>query len=106
MADLQRPHKEKQKNLMQRIGLALGPVLFVAINLLDLEPGNPALTRMAAVAALMATWWITEAIPLFATALLPLILYPLLGIERGGCHSADLLQQHDRAVSGRLHESH
>ncbi len=73
-----------QKNLMQRIGLALGPVLFVVINFLDLEPGNPALTRMAAVAALMATWWITEAIPLFATALLPLVLYPLLGIERGG----------------------
>ena len=84
MADLQSPHKEKQKNLMQRIGLALGPVLFIVINLLDLEPGNPALTRMAAVAALMAIWWITEAIPLFATALLPLILYPLLGIERGG----------------------
>jgi len=39
---------------------------------------------MAAVAVLMATWWITEAIPLFATALLPLALYPFLGIERGG----------------------
>ena len=37
---------------------------------------------MAAVALLMATWWITDAIPLFATALLPLLLYPLLGIEQ------------------------
>jgi sodium-dependent dicarboxylate transporter 2/3/5 len=73
-----------QKNQMQRIGLALGPVLFILINLIDLDPGNPAATRMAAVAALMAVWWITEAIPLFATALLPLVLYPLLGIERGG----------------------
>jgi sodium-dependent dicarboxylate transporter 2/3/5 len=35
---------------------------------------------MAAVALLMATWWITEAIPIPATALLPLILFPLLGI--------------------------
>jgi hypothetical protein len=35
-----------QKNLIQQIGLALGPVLFVLINLLDLEPGNPAVTRM------------------------------------------------------------
>ena len=35
---------------------------------------------MAAVAILMAVWWITEAIPLFATALLPMLLYPLLGI--------------------------
>ena len=31
----------------------------------------------------LKTWWITDAIPLFATALLPLILYPLLGIESG-----------------------
>ena len=38
-----------QKNLMQRIGLALGPILFIVINFLDLEPGNPALTRMAGV---------------------------------------------------------
>jgi sodium-dependent dicarboxylate transporter 2/3/5 len=73
-----------QKNRMQRVGLILGPILFIAISFLDLEPGNPAVTRMAAVAALMAAWWITEAIPLFATALLPLVLYPLLGIERGG----------------------
>lgn len=51
---------------------------------LDLEAGNPRVTRMAAVAVLMAVWWITEAVPLFATALLPLVLYPVLGIERGG----------------------
>ena len=34
----------------------------------------------AAVAVWMATWWMTEAIPLYATALLPLALFPLLGI--------------------------
>jgi sodium-dependent dicarboxylate transporter 2/3/5 len=38
---------------------------------------------MAGVALLMATWWVTNAIPLFATALLPLVLYPLLGIDSG-----------------------
>ena len=68
----------------QRIGLWLGPLLFLLVLLLDLEPGRPEITRMAAVAVLMATWWITDAIPLFATALLPLLLYPLLGIERTG----------------------
>ena len=31
----------------------------------------------------MAIWWITEAIPLFATALAPLVLFPLLGILPG-----------------------
>ncbi|HSG08836.1 MAG TPA: SLC13 family permease, partial [Longimicrobiales bacterium] len=37
----------------------------------------------AAVALLMATWWVTDAIPLFATALLPLALFPVLGIMSG-----------------------
>lgn len=36
--------------------------------------------RTAAVGALMAIWWITEAIPIPATALLPIVLFPLLGI--------------------------
>jgi sodium-dependent dicarboxylate transporter 2/3/5 len=36
--------------------------------------------RVAAVAVLMAVWWITEAIPLAATALLPIVLFPSLGV--------------------------
>ena len=35
---------------------------------------------VAAVAALMAIWWMTEAIPLAATALLPVLLFPLLDV--------------------------
>ena len=35
---------------------------------------------VAAVAALMAGWWLTEAIPLAATAMLPLVLFPFLRI--------------------------
>jgi len=38
----------------------------------------------AGVALLMATWWVTEAIPIPATALLPLLLFPLLGISSMG----------------------
>ena len=68
----------------QRVGLVLGPVLFLAVVLLlDLTPGNPLPTRMAAVAVLMATWWVTDAIPLYATSLLPMVLFPLLGILTG-----------------------
>jgi len=33
----------------------------------------------AAAAAWMATWWMTEAVPVYATALLPLVLFPLVG---------------------------
>ena len=60
---------------MQRTGLILGPTLFLAALLfLDLAPDDPVPTRMAAVALLMATWWGTDAIPLFATSLLPMVL--------------------------------
>lgn len=70
--------------LHSRIGLFLGPAVFIPTLLfVDLEPGNPAVTSMLAVILLMAIWWITEAIPLAATALLPIVLFPLLGIMRG-----------------------
>ncbi|OGU54466.1 MAG: sodium:dicarboxylate symporter [Ignavibacteria bacterium RBG_13_36_8] len=38
---------------------------------------------MAAIAVLVSVWWITEAIPLSATALVPLVLFPTLGILSG-----------------------
>lgn len=66
---------------MQRSGLLLGLVLFAAVLLLPPPESMPATAwRTAAVAALMATWWISEAVPIAVTALLPLVLFPLLGI--------------------------
>ncbi|MFZ0426837.1 MAG: DASS family sodium-coupled anion symporter [Acidobacteriota bacterium] len=63
------------------IGLFLGPLLFVACLLAPLPEGMPvAGWRVAAVTALMAAWWITEAIPIAATALIPIALYPALGV--------------------------
>lgn len=82
-AKLASPGKEPD-SLRPRIGLWLGPLAFLAILVfLDLDPQNPAATRMVAIVALMAIWWITEAIPLAATALLPIVLFPLMGIMRG-----------------------
>jgi sodium-dependent dicarboxylate transporter 2/3/5 len=67
-----------------QIGLFLGPVLFLAILLLPLpEAMSVQGLRVAAVAALMAVWWLTEAIPIPATALLPVALFPLLGVMDG-----------------------
>jgi sodium-dependent dicarboxylate transporter 2/3/5 len=69
----------------QLIGLLLGPVLLLALLVLPLPDGmTPAGLRVAAVAVLMAVWWLTEAIPIPATALLPVLLFPLLGIMDGG----------------------
>lgn len=70
-------------------GLILGLVSFLLILLfLDLKPGHPEVTRTFAIAALMAVWWITEAVPLAVTALLPVVLFPLFGVMNGGEVSA------------------
>ena len=70
--------------MRSKIGLWLGPLVFVLMLLfVDLNPENPLVTRMAAIIVLMAIWWMTEAIPLSATALLPIVLFPLMGIMRG-----------------------
>jgi sodium-dependent dicarboxylate transporter 2/3/5 len=72
------------RNLKQIIGLWLGPLAALILLLFgNLDPANPAVTRTAAVAVLMAIWWVTEAIPIPATALLPVPLFPLLGIMKG-----------------------
>ncbi|WP_293508858.1 DASS family sodium-coupled anion symporter [Parvibaculum sp.] len=44
--------------------------------------------RLAALVALMAIWWVTEAIPVYATGLLPLVGFPLLGIATIGAAAA------------------
>ena len=49
----------------------------------DFKPGEPAVTYTLAVALLMAVWWITEAVPLAVTSLLPVALFPFLGIMDG-----------------------
>ena len=65
----------------QRIGLVLGFVLFFLMLFAPQPPGmSEVAQRMAAVALLMATWWLSEAIPIPATSLLPIALFPLLGI--------------------------
>ncbi len=66
------------------IGLVLGLVLFLFIVLfLNLDPKNRAVTNTLAIAVLMATWWLFEAIPLSITALLPVVLFPLFGVMNG-----------------------
>lgn len=67
--------------MSKRIGLFIGPLIALAM-LIFAAPGDmPVLAwRTAAVAVCMAIWWGTEALPPFATALVPLIAFPLLGI--------------------------
>ncbi len=64
------------------IGLILGPLLLLACILTD-PPGGLSEKAWLTVglAALMAVWWSTEAIPIPATSLLPILLIPLLDID-------------------------
>jgi len=65
----------------QQIGLLLGPVLFFILLALPQPADMPDNSmQVAAVAVLMATYWMSEAIPIPATALMPIVLFPLLGI--------------------------
>ncbi len=61
--------------------LLLGSLLFL-LTLFALPPGlmPTEANRVAAVAVLMAMLWISEAIPIAVTALLPVVLFPLLGV--------------------------
>jgi sodium-dependent dicarboxylate transporter 2/3/5 len=58
-----------------------GPVIFVVLLLLPRPEGiSPAAHATLAMAGWMAVWWLTVAVPLAVTALLPLVLIPVLGI--------------------------
>jgi sodium-dependent dicarboxylate transporter 2/3/5 len=62
-------------------GLFIGPLLFLMFLLMPQPEGLSEQGMMVAgIAVLMAVWWITEAIPIPATALVPIVLYPLLGV--------------------------
>ncbi|BCR05715.1 di- and tricarboxylate transporter [Desulfuromonas versatilis] len=71
----------REYSLRQRVGLFLGPLLFALMLLIPTPAGmEPGAQKMAAVALLMATWWMCESIPIPATSLLPIGLLPWLGI--------------------------
>ncbi len=69
----------------QKIGLFVGPLVALGLCIFFRPvPEQPAIGYMAGVIALMAIWWITEAIPLAATSLIPFLLFPLFGILDAG----------------------
>ncbi len=66
--------------IIGRAGLWAGIAAAVLVAFAPLPAGLPAEGRAAAaVAALMAVWWVTEALPLAVTALVPVVLLPMAG---------------------------
>ncbi|WP_288954981.1 DASS family sodium-coupled anion symporter [uncultured Polaribacter sp.] len=64
----------------KKIGLFLGPLLFFIIQFLPFTLVSETGDAVIAVASWMVVWWITETVHIAVTALLPLILFPLLKV--------------------------
>lgn len=80
--------------LHQKIALVIGPLVFAIMMAFDSsQTAMPTEAwRVAALALWMAVWWAGEAIPVPATAILPVVVLPLLGvssIKAAGSHYAN-----------------
>jgi solute carrier family 13 (sodium-dependent dicarboxylate transporter), member 2/3/5 len=68
-------------SLRQKVGLFAGPLMFFLVLTMPLPEGmSVEASRVAAVALLMACFWMAETVPIPATAMLPIFLFPLLDV--------------------------
>lgn len=76
---------ERAYSPAQKLGLFLGPALFL-LTLLFFAPDGLSYEGRAVLGVTLwvAVWWITEAIPIPATSLLPLVLFPITGALDSG----------------------
>ncbi|WP_447529503.1 SLC13 family permease [Vreelandella sp. TE19] len=83
------PPRPPAYNKAQTVGLVLGPLLF-ALTIMFFQPEDLSFeARMVLATTLwVAVWWVTEAIPIPATSLLPIILLPITGALDGGAVTA------------------
>lgn len=72
--------KLASKNIRDWVSLGMGVALFLFMLLANPFQVDANAVKVLAVAALMITWWVTEAMPMPAVALLPLVLFPLMNI--------------------------
>ncbi len=69
------------KRQLKPLILLLGPLLFIIFLVMGNPQGMPeSAYAVFCVTIWMALWWITEAVPIAVTALLPIVLFPLLGV--------------------------
>lgn len=77
-------HKKPAYKPAQKVGLILGPLLFLLTMLFFHPEGlNTDARTVLAITLWVATWWITEPIPIAVTSLLPIILLPITGALDG-----------------------
>ncbi len=82
--------EQTQSGTLRRIGLMLGPLAFALTVLLPPPAGMPLTAWLVAgLVGWMAAWWMTEAVPLSVTAMLPFIVLPLSGVASAEETAAD-----------------
>ncbi len=74
--------QEKKSKLLSWLSFLIGPVFFISVLLFKPFSLDTLSLKVLAVAVLMISWWITEAIPMPAVAIIPLVLFPLMGISK------------------------
>lgn len=75
----------KPRTTIGWLGLVVGPAVWMILTMgsrlgWQIDPARPGLNDMAGITAWMALWWMTEAVPVAVTGLLPLVLFPALEI--------------------------
>jgi len=73
-------HMATNYSFYKKVGFILGPLLCVIFYNLPFEIINDNADKVIAIALWMISWWITEAVSISVTALIPLTIFPLLGI--------------------------
>jgi sodium-dependent dicarboxylate transporter 2/3/5 len=70
----------KQKFSIGNIGFVLGPILFCFVIVIPFDALSFEAKTVLGLSLWMGVWWVTEAIPIYITALLPLVIFPLLSV--------------------------
>ena len=74
----------KDKTVKRKIILLFFPIAFILLStLLNPSAANPNIGIMLGIAIWMLGWWVTEVVPIAITSLLPILLFPLMGIVSG-----------------------
>jgi sodium-dependent dicarboxylate transporter 2/3/5 len=73
-------HLTTMPNMQKIFPLLIGPILFAVLWGLNPFGFEIAQAKVTGVVAWMLVWWISESVPMAVTSLLPIMLFPLLGV--------------------------
>jgi len=72
---------QKSKFQIRSVGFALGPALFVLILVLPIPDLAQEAKVVLGLALWMGVWWVSESVPIYVAALLPLVVFPTSGVS-------------------------